>query len=71
MSACIIWPSRSSIELTNVLYQRVLSWPGVVVEFGPQLSGAGPKIHFIVREPSGVRVEFAFDPRLEAQRKAR
>jgi catechol 2,3-dioxygenase-like lactoylglutathione lyase family enzyme len=55
----------------DVLYERVSSWPGVVVEFGPQLSGVGPKIHFIVREPSGVRVEFAFDPRLEAQRKAR
>jgi hypothetical protein len=26
----------------------------------------GPKIHFMVREPSGVRLEFAYDPRLEA-----
>jgi catechol 2,3-dioxygenase-like lactoylglutathione lyase family enzyme len=55
----------------DALYQRVSSWPGVVVEFGPELSGAGPKIHFIVREPSGVRVEFTFDPRLEGVRKAR
>ena len=54
----------------DALYQRVSNWPGVVVEFGPQLSGAGPKIHFMVQEPSGVRVEFAFDPRLEDQRKA-
>jgi catechol 2,3-dioxygenase-like lactoylglutathione lyase family enzyme len=53
------------------LYKRVSSWPGVVVEFGPEPSGAGPKIHFIVREPSGVRIEFAFDPRLEDARKAR
>ena len=52
------------------LYQRVSKWPGVVVEFAPEPSGAGPKIHFIVREPSGVRIEFAFDPRLEAARKA-
>ena len=55
----------------DTLYKRVSSWPGVVVEFGPELSGAGPKIHFIVREPSGVRIEFAFDPRLEDTPKAR
>ncbi len=52
------------------LYKRVSGWPGVVVEFEPQLSGAGPKIHFIVREPGGLRLEFAFDPRLESVRKA-
>ena len=55
----------------DTLYKRVSSWPDVVVEFGPEPSGAGPKIHFIVREPSGVRIEFAFDPRLEDARKAR
>jgi catechol 2,3-dioxygenase-like lactoylglutathione lyase family enzyme len=55
----------------DALYQRVSNWPRVVVEFGPQLSGPGPKIHFIVREPSGVRIEFTFDPRLEGVRKAR
>jgi catechol 2,3-dioxygenase-like lactoylglutathione lyase family enzyme len=55
----------------DALHQRVSRWPGVVVEFGPQLSGAGPKFHFIVREPSGVRIEFAFDPRLEDARKVR
>ncbi len=55
----------------DALYQRVSTWPGVVVEFGPEQSGAGPKIHFIVQEPGGLRIEFAFDPRLEGQRKAR
>ena len=59
---------QASLE---TLYKRVSSWPGVVVEFGPEPSGAGPKIHFMVREPSGVRIEFAFDPRLEDARKAR
>ena len=49
----------------DALYERVASWPGVVVEFAPELSGKGPKIHFIVREPSGIRIEFAFDPRVE------
>jgi catechol 2,3-dioxygenase-like lactoylglutathione lyase family enzyme len=50
----------------DALYQPVLNWPGVVV-----LSSAGPKIHFIIREPSGVRIEFTFDPRLEGVRKTR
>jgi catechol 2,3-dioxygenase-like lactoylglutathione lyase family enzyme len=55
----------------DTLFKLVSNWPGVVVEFGPQVSGAGPKIHFIVREPGGVRIEFAFDPRLENARRAR
>jgi hypothetical protein len=38
-------------------------------EFAPELSGKGPKIHFMVREPSGIRLEFAYDPRVEAARK--
>jgi catechol 2,3-dioxygenase-like lactoylglutathione lyase family enzyme len=55
----------------GTLDQRVAEWPGVVVEFAPQLSGKGPKIHFIIHEPSGVRIEFAYDPRREAVRAAR
>jgi catechol 2,3-dioxygenase-like lactoylglutathione lyase family enzyme len=53
----------------DALYQRVSGWPDVVVEFAPQPSGSGPKVHFVVYEPSGVRVEFTFDPRLEAVRR--
>ena len=53
----------------DALYERVASWPGVVVEFAPELSGKGPKIHFIVREPSGIRIEFAFDQRVERPHK--
>ncbi|HVY15021.1 MAG TPA: VOC family protein [Rhodopila sp.] len=53
----------------DALHERIATWPGVVVEFGPALSGKGPKFHFMVREPSGIRVEFAYDPRLEAVRK--
>jgi len=52
----------------DALYERVASWPGVIVEFAPELSGQGPKIHFIVSEPSGLRIEFAFDPRVERSR---
>ncbi|HLZ65532.1 MAG TPA: VOC family protein [Aliidongia sp.] len=55
----------------DALHERVAKWPGVVVEFAPELLGAGPKMHFMVREPSGVRIEFDFDPRLEEARKQR
>lgn len=54
----------------DALHARIAKWPGVVVEFAPELSGKGPKVHFIMREPSGVRLEFAFDPRLEKVRKS-
>jgi catechol 2,3-dioxygenase-like lactoylglutathione lyase family enzyme len=57
---------RASLD---ALHERLCSWPGVEVEFGPQVSDAGPKVHFMVNEPSGVRIEFAFDPRLEGSRK--
>ena len=53
----------------DALHERVAKWPEVVVEFAPELSGKGPKIHFMVQEPSGIRLEFAYDPRLEAVRK--
>lgn len=49
----------------DALHNRVAAWPGVVVEFAPKPSGKGPKIHFIAYEPSGIRIEFAFDPRIE------
>jgi hypothetical protein len=53
----------------DTLYERLASWPGVFVEFAPEFSGKGPKIHyFIVRESSGIRIEFAFDPRIERPR---
>jgi len=58
-------------ERLEALHERVANWPNVVVEFGPELSGKGPKIHFMVLEPGGIRLEFAYDPRLEAARKRR
>jgi len=56
-------------EGLDTLYQNVSAWRDVVVEFSPELSGKGPKIHFMIREPSGIRLEFAYDPRLQATRK--
>ncbi|HTH99386.1 MAG TPA: VOC family protein [Acidisoma sp.] len=53
----------------DALHQRVAAWPNVTVEFGPELSGKGPKVHFMIREPNGIRLEFAYNPRLEATHK--
>jgi len=44
-------------------FERVGAWPGVVVEFAPEFSGKGPKVHFMINEPGGTRIEFAWDPR--------
>lgn len=44
----------------RAVYQRVAVWPGVVVEFAPELSGKGPKVHCMIREPGGCRIEFAW-----------
>jgi len=53
-------PSREALDS---LHERVATWPGVVLEFAPQPSGTGPKVHMMLLEPSGNRIEFAWDPR--------
>jgi hypothetical protein len=46
---------RSVLE---ALHARVAAWPGTVIEFAPERSGKGPKVHFMLREPGGTRIEF-------------
>jgi catechol 2,3-dioxygenase-like lactoylglutathione lyase family enzyme len=46
------------------LHERVLAFPGIVTEFSPEPSSGGPRIHFMIREPGGCRIEFVCDPRL-------
>ncbi len=51
-------------EITlRALFEKVRNWPGVQVEFEPEYSGKGPKVHFMIYEPGGTRLEFSFDPR--------
>jgi catechol 2,3-dioxygenase-like lactoylglutathione lyase family enzyme len=47
----------------DAVHRAVAAWPGVVIEFPPEPSGKGPKFHMMIREPSGNRIEFAWDPR--------
>jgi catechol 2,3-dioxygenase-like lactoylglutathione lyase family enzyme len=44
------------------LFAKVSAWPGVTVQFGPELSGKGPRMHCMVFEPGGIRIEFVCDP---------
>lgn len=37
---------------------KVAKWPGVTVEFMPELVGDGPRKHMMCYEPGGIRIEF-------------
>jgi len=52
----------SEAELSSLM-ARIQEWPGVIIEFMPEPSGGGPKIHAMIREPGGLRIELAWDPR--------
>lgn len=44
------------------LHAHVSDWPGVAIEFAPQLvTPGGSRMHCMVREPGGVRLEFVCD----------
>ena len=52
----------ASFELLDALHERLRSTPGVRIEFAPELLGAGPARHMMIREPSGNRLEFIHRP---------
>jgi catechol 2,3-dioxygenase-like lactoylglutathione lyase family enzyme len=39
------------------LAQALSSWPGVTIEFPPELLGKGPRKHMMLLEPGGIRLE--------------
>ena len=47
----------------NILFDRVRVWDDIIIEFAPEFSGKGPKIHCMFCEPGGNRIELSFDPR--------
>ncbi|TKC88805.1 glyoxalase [Trinickia terrae] len=55
-----------SEEALEEIHARVSQWPGVKVEFAPENLGQGPKRHTMLYEPGGIRLEFDFDPRVQA-----
>jgi lactoylglutathione lyase len=50
------------LDTLHRLFERVKSWPGVEVEFAPELLGKGPKKHCMIREPGGTRLELTCLP---------
>lgn len=44
------------------IFERVSKWPGVAIEFPPELLGKGPKRHTMIYEPGGIRIEFDLAP---------
>jgi hypothetical protein len=44
-------------ERLEALAVKLAAWPGVTVEFEPELLGAGPRKHMMLLEPGGLRVE--------------
>ncbi|MEM7504527.1 MAG: VOC family protein [Pseudomonadota bacterium] len=41
----------------DALSRKVRDWPGVTVEFMPELVGRGPRKHMMFAEPGGIRLE--------------
>ncbi|MEM9634188.1 MAG: VOC family protein [Pseudomonadota bacterium] len=39
------------------LAEKVRNWPGVTLEFEPELLSGGPRMHMMCYEPGGIRVE--------------
>ncbi len=49
----------ADIETLDAVHERMKTFPGVKIEFGPEPNGGGPAIHMMVYEPSGNRIELA------------
>ena len=42
----------------HALHESLKNYPGVIIEFGPEFLGNGPTTHMMIRDPSGLRLEF-------------
>ena len=51
-----------SNEALDALHETLKMVPGVIIEFAPELAYGGPSRHMMIREPSGNRLEFAYNP---------
>jgi len=49
----------ADLTVLEGVHARVSAWPGVEIEFSPQqVAPGGSRMHCMVREPGGVRLEF-------------
>lgn len=51
-----------SFEELDRIYNKLQCLNNIEIEFSPELSGKGPHKHMIIREPSGIRIEFVHRP---------
>lgn len=52
----------ADLDVLSELHARVSAWPDVVIEFAPEPVGKGPRVHCMIREPGGVRIELVCTP---------
>jgi len=48
----------ADLETFDALYETLLQQSDVKIEFAPEFLGEGPTTHMMIREPSGLRLEF-------------
>lgn len=53
-----------SFEELELLYEKLKLVSNIEIEFSPELSGKGPHKHMMIREPSGIRIEFVHRPKV-------
>ncbi|HEY7372528.1 MAG TPA: VOC family protein [Polyangia bacterium] len=58
----------ADLESSRRFFVDCLGWKvvgerPVTIEFPPEQSGNGPKLHMMIREPGGNRIELSWDPR--------
>ena len=51
-----------SFEELDRLYEKLKSASNIQIEFPPEISGKGPHKHMMIRDPSGLRIEFVHRP---------
>ena len=52
----------SSEDVLNSLFHEVKTYPGVIIEFKPELLREGPANHCMIYEPGGIRMDFIWVP---------
>lgn len=52
-----------SFDELDRLYEKLKHVSNIKIEFAPELSGKGPHRHMMIREPSGIRLEFVHRPK--------